>query len=169
MAISNIKYGNVTAIAITSADGNGDGVWCSSALVDNTAADTNYIDAVVNGSIQVGTVTADGTLDFYLAYSWDGVLFTAGVDVGDSDITWGTTGNTHVNGEFDLPLLASISVDSTDDDTDIQITLPPITTATGGIMPAEWCIVMENNTGVALHVTGTNNHLEYRGIEFESA
>lgn len=165
--ITTTTYSNIaTAIAVTSAVGNGNGVWCSSALVDN--ATNKYIDAIVNGSIQVGTVTAEGTLDFYLAVSWDGVLFTAGCDAGDADITWGTTGSTHVNGEFDIFPLGSISVNPTDDDTDIQITLPPIAQVAGGVMPLEWCIVMENNTGVALHATGTNNHLEYTGITYTS-
>lgn len=166
---TNIDYTSIAnAIAITSADGNGDGVWCSSAIVDNNAASTQFMDHMINGSIQVGTVTADGSIDIYAAVSADGVEFTAGVDAGDGDITWGTTGNTHVNGEFDLILLASISVDATDDDNDIAFTIPSLVAAVGQ-MPMEYCIVIENNTGVAFHVTGTNNHLEWTGIEFVSA
>ena len=167
MATSKIAYGTTTAIAITSADGNGDGIWCSSALVDNSS--NLNIDAIIGGSLQAGTVTADGTIDIYVAGSWDGVEFTAGVDAGDADITWGTTGNTHVNGEFDLPLLASISVASTDDDNDIVFGPFSVAQAFGGIMPREFAIVIENNTGVALHATGTNNHLEYTGITYTSA
>lgn len=167
MATTNIAYGTPTAVAITSADGNGDGVWCSSALVDNQ---TNlFVDALVGGSIQAGTVTAAGTIDFYIAASWDGTDFTAGVDAGDSDITWGTTGNTHVDGEFDLLFLGSVSVDATDDDNDIRFGPFSVAAACGGTMPLEWCVVMENNTGAALNATGTNNHLEYTGIEYTSA
>ena len=29
-------------------------------------------------------------------------------------------------------------------------------------------VIMENNTGATTHATGTNNHLEYTGIEFTS-
>jgi hypothetical protein len=168
MATVNVSYQNIaTAIAITSADGNGDGVWCSSALVDNQT--NKYVDALVGGSLQVGTVTADGTIDIYVAASWDGVEFTAGVDAGDADITWGTTGSTHVGGEKDLILLGVVNVDDTDDDNDVVFGPYSIAQACGGVMPLEWCIVIENNTGAALHATGTNNHLEYTGIEYTSA
>ena len=107
MAETKSTYtGTGTAIAITSADGNGDGVWNGSALVNNAV--NLFMDALVNGSLQVGTVTADGTIDVYVVGSADGVEFTAGCDGGDVDITWGTTGNTHVNGEFDRILLGSV-------------------------------------------------------------
>lgn len=164
MATRNISYQAIaTAIAITSADGNGDGVWCSSALVDNQT--NKYIEAFFGGSIQVGTLSAAGMLDFYLAASWDGVEFTAGVDVGDSDITWGTTGSTHVLGYESLIYVGSVATDATDDDTDIVFGPYPVAEFFGGRMPLEWCVVMQNNTGAALHATGTNNHLEYTGIE----
>jgi hypothetical protein len=168
MATANISYQGIgTSIAITSADGNGDGVWCSSALVDNQT--NKYMDALFGGSLQVGTLTANGTINIYIAASWDGTEFTAGVDVGDSDITWGTTGNTHVGGENDLFPVAVISTDATDDDNDIVFGPFSVASICGGIMPLEWCVVIENNTGAALHATGTNNHLEYTGIEYDSA
>lgn len=167
MATSNIAYGTTTAIAVTSADSLGDGSWCSSALVDNSSS--LNIDAVVGGSLQIGTPTADGSIDIYVAGSWDGTEFTAGVDAGDAAITWGTTGSTHVNGEFDLPLLASVSVAGTDDNNDVVFGPFSIAQAFGGTMPKEFCIVIENNTGAALHATGTNNHLEYTGITYTSA
>lgn len=167
MAVTTITYATVSALAITSADGNGDGVWCSSAVFDNTS--TNYMDASVNGTIQVGTVTADGTLDFYIAASFDGTEFDGGVDAGDTDITWGTTGNTTVNGEFNIRFAASINVDATDDDNDIPFSISSIAALCGGVMPRKFAIVMENNTGVALHATGTNNHIDVTGITYTSA
>jgi len=161
MAVTNDTNATVAAIAITSADGNTDGAFCSSALVDNQI--NLYLDALVGGSIQVGTVTADGVINVYVVGSWDGTDFTAGVDVGDSDITWGTSGKTHVNGQDDLKLLDSVSVDSTDDDNDILFGPYAIAQAFGGEMPREWAIVIENATGAAFNATGTNNHLEYTG------
>jgi len=166
MAEAKIKYGSTTAIAITSADGNVDGAFCSSALVDN--ATNLFIDALVGGSIQVGTMAADGYIHVYAVGSWDGTEFTAGVDAGDADITWGTTGNTHVEGYKDIVLLASISVDTTDDNNDIVIGPLSVKDAFGS-MPMEWAIVIENDTGATFHATGTNNHLEYTGITFNSA
>lgn len=168
MVAVNISYQAIaTAIAITSADGNADGVWSSSALVDNQT--DKYVDCLFGGSIQTGTISAAGTIDIYVAGSWDGVEFTAGADGGDVDITWGTTGNTHVDGYLDLKYVGSARVDVTDDDADVVFGPFSVAQAFGGIMPLEWCVIFKNNTGAAFHVTGTNNHLEYTGIEYTSA
>jgi hypothetical protein len=72
-----------------------------------------------------------------------------------------------VGGEKDLFFVASITVDATDDDKDIVFGPFSVAQACGGTMPLEWCVVIENNTGAALHATGTNNHLEYTGIEYD--
>jgi len=167
MATSKIAYGGAADLAITTTIGNGVGIWSSSAIFDNSAAAN--IDVVVGGSIQVGAVTLDGTIDIYVAGSWDGTEFTSGVDMGDSDITWGTTGSTHINGEFNLALLASISVNSADDNKDIVFGGFSIAQAFGGTMPKKFAIVIENNTDIALHATGTNNHLDTVGITYVSA
>lgn len=167
MATTNIAYATATDLAITSADGNGDGVWCSSAIFDNSS--NLYMDATVNGTLQVGTVTADGTLDFYIDYSLDGTEFNAGCSAGDGDITWGTTGSTTVNGEFNLTFAGSYNVDATDDDSDFPFAIPSIAALCNGVMPKKFCIVVENNTGAALHATGTNNHIDVNGITFTSA
>ena len=168
MATVNISYQGIgTSIAVTSADSLGDGSWCKSAAVDNQT--NKYVDALFGGSLQVGTLAADGTIDLHIAASWDGTDFTAGITAGDEAITWGTTDNTHVAGEFDLLHVASIATDSTDDNNDVYFGPFSVAQVCGGTMPLEWCVVIENNTGAALHATGTNNHLEYTGIEYDSA
>lgn len=168
MAETKLKYNNIaTAVAITSFDSLGNGAWCSSALVDNQ---TNlFMDVLIGGSLQTGTVTTDGTIDLYVAGSWDGVEFTGGVDAGDGVITWGTTGNTTVNGESMLRFLGSINVDANDDNKDMVFGPFSIAAAFGGVMPLEWCIVVENNIGDTTNATGANNHLEYTGITFTTA
>jgi len=169
MTTANIKYTNIaTAIAITSADGNTAGTWNSSALVDNQ---TNlYMDAIFGGSLQTGTVAAGGgTIDIYIAASWDGVEFSGGVDAGDVDITWGTTGSTQIGSESNLFVAGSITVNEADDDKDMVFGPISVASVCGGVMPLEWCVVIDNNSGGTLHATGTNNHLEYTGIEYTSA
>ncbi len=168
MTTLKVSYNNIaTDVLITSADGLGIAAWCSSALVDNQ---TNlYVDALVGGSLQVGNITADGQLEFYATGSWDGVEFTAGMAGGDVGITWGTTSNTGVDGYLDLPLLGVVAVDTTDDGDDRKFGPYSIASAFGGIMPLEWAVIVKNNTDIALHATGTNNHLEYTGIYFTSA
>jgi len=167
MATSKIAYGVTADLAITSADGNGVGIWCSSAIFDNSTVAN--IDVIIGGSLQVGAVTSDGTIDIYVSGSWDGIEFTAGVDIGDSDITWGTTGSTHINGEFDLVFLGSISVNTADDDNDIVFGPFSIAQAFGGTIPQKFAIVIENNTDIALNATGTNNHIDTVGITYVSA
>jgi len=168
MAETKITYGTPTDLAITSADGNGDGVWCSSALFNNSVS--LFMDVLVGGSLQVGTIAAGGgTIDIYVAGSWDGTEFTGGCDAGDADITWGTTGSTYVGGEFDLILLKSLTVDATDDDNDIVFGAFSIAQAFGGVMPLEFAIIVENNTGAALHATGANNHIDTTGITYTTA
>lgn len=169
MADININYLNPgTAIAITSADNLGSGAWCSSALVDNGI--NKYVDALFGGSIQLNaTIGSAGSIDIYVAASWDGTEFTAGVDAGDGVITWNTTGNTHVNGEKDLFYVGSAQTAATDDGNDIVFGPFSVAQACGGVMPMEWCVVVENNTGAAFDATGTNNHLEYVGIEYTVA
>lgn len=163
MATRDLAYTAAAAIAVTSADALGDGSWCGSALVDNQT--NEFIDAQWGGSLQAGTLGADGQIDLYLVGSWDGTDFTAGCDAGDAAITWGTTGKTHVHGEFDLIPVWSARTDSTDDDNDIYFGPFGVAEFFGGKMPREWGIIIENNTGASLHATGTNNHLEYTGIK----
>lgn len=167
MTTLNIAYADSVAIAITSADALADGSWCSSALVDNAAANL-YDDALWNGSLQTGTVPAGGGyIDLYLAASADGVEFTAGASGGDAAITWGTTPSTsHIGGEFNLRFVDSIFVAAGDDNKDIVFGPYPVAEYFGSVMPAEWKVIVENNTNAALHSTGTNNHLEYRGVTF---
>ncbi|MHC4146502.1 MAG: hypothetical protein ACYSUD_17185 [Planctomycetota bacterium] len=164
MAVTNISYqGIATSITMTMTS-KGDGVWFSSALVDNQT--NKYVDAFFGGSIQTGTQSG-GSIDIYLAGSWDGTEFTAGVDAGNGTITWGTTGNTHLNGEFDLFPVARISLDANDDNVDIVFGPFSVASTFGGLMPLEWCVVIENNSGGTTSGTGTNNHLEYTGIEYD--
>lgn len=164
MSVVNISYqGIATSVTFAPASLASAG-WRSSALVDNQ---TNlYLDALFGGSVQTGTVPAGGgTLEFYVGGSWDGVEFTGGAAGGSGTITWGTTSNTNVLSYLDLKLVGVVSVDATDDNKDMKF--GPYSVAQAfGTMPLEWVVIMKNATGATLHATGTNNHLEYTGIEY---
>lgn len=164
MATHNISYqGSGTSITITLTS-LADGSWRQSAEVDNGT--NKYVDALVGLSVQVGAVAAEGIIDVYAYGSWDnGTSYTGGVGNTDQAITWGTTGNTSVLGYRQLALLSSIVVDGTDDNNDIYAGPWSIAAAFNGIMPENWGIVIQNNTGAALNATGTNNDLSYTGIE----
>lgn len=168
MATVNISYqGTGTSITLSGETSLADGSYCSSALVDN--APNKYVDALVNGSIQTGgTLTADGQFNIYLVGSADGVEFTGGVSAGAGAITWGTTGQTTINSHMDMHLVYVANVDSAETNTDIPFGPFSVAQYFGGVMPVEWAVVIENQTNGTTHATGTNNHLEYTGIEYDS-
>lgn len=159
MADVKLAYGANTAITITLTS-LGSAGYRESTAIDNT---TNlFLDAFVGGITQVGAVAADGQLEIYAYASWDGTSYTAGVTGADATITWGTTGG--VDGYNDLIPLGTAAVDTTDDNDDVEWGPFSIASAFGGRLPPKWGIVVKNSTGTALHATGTNNLVRYRGV-----
>ena len=39
----------------------------------------------------------------------------------------------------------------------------------GGVLPSKWGLVVHNDSGAALHATGTNNSTRYFGIKHDIA
>lgn len=161
----NSSAAQTVTITLTSL---GDGAWRQSAVVDNDVTN-KFLDALVGGSIQVGAVTADGTIDVYAYGSYDDTNFSGGVGSTDQAITWGTTGSTSVEGFRQLMLLGQIVVDTTDDNNDILFGPFSVAEVFGGLLPTKWGIVIENNTGVALNATGTNNEVQFTGLKLDNA
>lgn len=140
-------------LAMTSFDSLTDGSWASSAAYDNTSND--YIAITVGGMIDTGTVTTDGTIDIYLASSFDGTNYTSGLDGADAGVTWGTTPSTsHTNGFNNLPLLVSIDVDAADDDQVYE--WGPFEVSVGAAVPTKFCIVIQNNVGDTIGADAAN-------------
>lgn len=158
MATTNISYSEAQTVTMTNTS-LGDGSWRQSLAVDNG---TNlFVDAHLGGSIQTGTTpTANGTIDIYAYGTYDGTSFTGGAS--GSDAAYTADGE-----ELLFPLLLSITVDATSD-TDYVFGPISVAQAFGGILPETWGIVIENNTGAALNATGTNNEIQFFGIEFTS-
>ena len=167
MAEAKPKYAASAAITCTLTS-LADGGYRESAGVNNTT--NRYMDALVGGSIQVGAVTADGTISVFAYGSADaGGIYSGGLAGTDETITWGTTpASSSVEGFNQLKLLGVISVDTTDDNNDIEFAGFSVAAAFGGVMPEKWGIVVLNETGVALNATGTNNEIHYQGITYES-
>ena len=168
MATANVAYASSAGITCT-VNNKADGVYQSSAAVSNT---TNlYMDCLITGSVQVGTVTADGTFSIYAYGSVDGgTVYSGGLDGTNTAITWGTTPSTSsVEGYNNLKLLGVVSVDTTDDDNDIEFGPFSLASAFGGVVPNSWGIVFLNETGATTHTTGTNNTFDYVGITYTSA
>lgn len=168
--MATASQNRAAAAAITiDVDSLADGGYRCSAVVDNSA--NLYLDAQINLSIQVGAVAADGTISIFAYGGADGTtIYDGGLNGADETITWGTTPSTSsVEGFNQLKLLGVISVDTTDDNNDIEAMIGSVAAAFGGVLPARWGIVVLNETGVALHATGTNNAFDYVGIKYDSA
>ena len=136
----------------------GNGSWRQSTVVNNTT--DLYTDALVGGSVQTGTLSAGGSIDF----------FCYGQTNDDPDYTGGASGTdgayTADGEELLFPFLGTIITDDTDDDRDMAFGPWPVAPLFGGHLPQRWGIVVENNTGAALHATGTNNEVVYRGLNY---
>lgn len=168
MATTSLNTAGSAAITIT-VTSLADGGYRESASVDNS---TNlYIDAHVAVSLQVGAVAADGAINIFGYGSMDGgTIYSGGLIGTDETITWGTTPATSsVEGFNNIPLLGVLSVDTTDDDNDIEGGPFALAPAFGGVMPDHWGIVVNNETGAAFHATGTNNAAKYAGIKYDTA
>jgi len=132
-----------------------------------------YMDALVGGSIQVGAVgaTVGQSINIYAYASSDGgTVYSGGLAGVDETIMWGTTpASSSVVGYLNLVRLGSAAVDPTNDaNNDIEFGPFSVADAFGGVLPADWGIVIENNTDAALHATGTNNVLHFSGVNFSN-
>lgn len=166
MATVSMNYAAAASVTITLTS-LADAGWRESTAVDNSS--NKYMDAHVGGKIQIGAVAADGTIEIYAYGSYDGTEYTAGVTGSDGTITWGTTGSTGVDSYYNLPLLGTITVDTTDDNDDVRWGPFAVAPAFGGVLPTKWGILVRNRTGTAFHATGTNNECQFIGIKYDVA
>ncbi len=173
MAVTNITYSADTAIAVTLwGTGLAGGQYATSSLFDNHTT-TKYVDALVGGLLEAGTVTgtlaAGESLDLYIIGQYDtdtagdvnaGIeaLLIEGAELADS------TAFVKEN----LILMTSIQLESGTPDTSQMYHWGPIGVAQffGGIMPKEFMILLHNNTGGTM-VAGSDVNLT--GITYTSA
>ena len=140
MATASQNYATAAALTITLTS-LGDGSYRQSTAVDNGT--NKYLDAIIGGSIQVGTSPTDGSAIEIFAYGTydNGTTYTAGCSGSDAAYT--------ADGEESLLApLALIIVDSTSDQ-DYVWGPVSVAQAFGGFLPEEWGIVVR--TGPELH------------------
>ena len=164
MAVTNVTYAGAAGTAITlTLTSLANGSWRQSTVVVNTS--DLYIDALVGGSVQVGTSpTAGSTIDIYAYGQYDASgEYTGGASGSDSAYTAGEDVGT-------LRFLTSIVVGpSGTSDVDYEWGPVSVAQAFGGVLPQRWGLVVENNTGATLNATGTNNETAYTGIDYTTA
>ena len=159
MAVVTQTYAADAAIAVTTWESLAAAAWATSAAFDNTG--TNYIDVLVGGAIAGDTVTgaisAGETFNIYVAarYDKDAVSYTGGIGTtlgaADSSLTEDT--------EFtplNLKLLATVSVEATAPDVDQDYNWGPVSVAAafGGVVPQNFILLLENNTGATTGSSG---------------
>jgi hypothetical protein len=167
MTVLTQTYGAAIAIPITYAS-LANGGYRMSDIVDNAGAN-NYIDAIVNALVRVGTLGATGYLALYAYGTADGAEYTAGLNnAADATITWGTTGRSGLLSYQALPVLGTVPTDATDDDDYVTMGPYSIRDIFGGVMPRKWGIVLLNQTGATLQATQTDSFLKYSGIKYDS-
>lgn len=164
MATGTLAYGTVGAITITMTNIPASSYWQSLAVENSVSA----LDAIVGGSIQVSAaVSVDGSIEVYAYGSWDASAYTAGLTGTDAAITWGTTGNTGVDGYLDLPYLGRAAIDSTDGSDQKKFGPYSVAAAFGGVLPRKWGVVLRNNSATGTNATGTGNQINYTPIKVD--
>ena len=163
MASSTIEYGtgnqNVTITPASLADGS----YRQSASISNTT--DLFVDVAIGGKITTGaSPTANKEILIYAYGSVGGTAIFSGAASG-SDAAYSPTANSNEN--QNLLLLGVISTGSAANHT-YEFGPFSLAQAFGGIMPSNWGIVIRNNTGAALHATGSNHDIEYQGIKYQS-
>ena len=168
MATTTISYSAATTIAISPASTASSSTWVAgreSTEVDNTT--NNYVDALVQGKITVGTTPTASTLILVYVWGSDTSAGTTNIDVIDGTDSAETLTSVGVRDGF-MRLGAAINVDATTSDRVYPIGAFSVADLFGQ-MPKYWGLFVTHNTGVNLNATGGNHAFTYTGIKFETA
>lgn len=170
MATQTINYGSTTAITMDLANLGSSSTWVAgreSTQIDNTS--NKFVDAIVQGSISVGTTPSSNTVINVFVYASDTSLVTSPIDVIDGVDSAETITNTGVlYSMFRIGAAINVLVNTSD----IAYPVAPFSIAQlfGGIMPKYWGLFVAHNTGVTLRNNAVNtNSFDYVGIKYDVA
>lgn len=169
MATSTVNYSSNTSITMDLSALATSATFLAgreSTQVDNTT--NKYVDAIVSGSVSVGTTPTAGTTISVYVYGADTSLATTAIDVLDGTDSAETLTNAGILNA--LRLGASIVVPAVT--SDVQYVVLPFSVAQlfGGVLPKFWGLFVSHNTGVALRTNVINtNSFEYVGIKYDIA
>lgn len=170
MATQTINYSSNTAITMDLANLASSATWVAgreSTEVDNTS--NKFVDAIVQGSVSVGTTPTANTVINVFVYASDTSLATTPLDVIDGVDSAETITNTGVLYSM-FRLGAAINVLQTTSDIAYPIAPFSIAQLFGGVMPKYWGLFVAHNTGVNLRNNAVNtNSFEYVGIKYDVA
>tara|TARA_Y100000310_G_scaffold341268_1_gene439899 strand:- start:798 stop:1271 length:474 start_codon:yes stop_codon:yes gene_type:complete len=157
MAIQ-LSYGTSNQTITLTQASLADGSARESTSVDNTT--NKFVDAMVAGKTKAnasGTSSTGFLSIFAYATADGGTTYT--------DAATGTDSAHTINNN--LKFMGSVELNANSETA--QWGPFSLAKAFGGLLPDEWGIVIENNSGAALDSTGGNHAAFYQGIEFESA
>lgn len=134
--------------------------------IDNTT--NKYMDAIVKGSVSVGTTPTANTI--IAVYLWGAFvsLATTAIDVLDGTDSAETLTNTGVLTTLRLAVPVAVLVNTSD----IAYPVLPFSVAAkfGGVMPQFWGLYVAHNTGVNMRNNAVNtNAFSYTGIKYDIA
>lgn len=134
----------------------------SSTAVDNTS--NLFLDALVFGLIETGTVSGDKQVLVYAYGTADGGSTYSGKN-GANAISGTDAGFTRAD-PTDLKLIGVLPCPTSS----VVMSFGPysIAQAFGGVLPDHWGIVLFNDTGAALSATAGNNKAWYQGVQAQS-
>jgi hypothetical protein len=175
MATQTINYGATTQITMNLSGLASSATWVAgreSNEIDNTT--NKFVDALVQGSISVGTSPTANTVINVFVYGSDTSLTTSPIDVFDGvdsaeTIASGAGSATGILYSM-FRLGAAINVLSTTSDAAYPVAPFSIAQLFGGVMPKYWGLYVAHNTGQNLRADAVNtNSFDFVGIKYDVA
>lgn len=169
MATSTVNYSANTTITMDLANLGTSSTFLAgreSSQIDNTS--NKFVDALVSGTVSVGTTPTANTVIGIYVYGADTSLATTALDVLDGTDSAETLTNAGILAG--LKIGASIAVPA--NTSDVQYIVLPFSVAAlfGGVMPKFWGLFVSHNTAVNLRNNAVNtNSFEYVGIKYDIA
>lgn len=169
MAVSKITYASPATITMDLANLASSSTFVAgreSTQVDNTS--NLYMDALVKGSVSVGTTPTANTI--IAIYLWGAFvsLGTTPIDTLDGTDSAETLTNTGVLQT--LKLAVPVAVVATTSDIEYPVLPFSVAARFGSRMPQFWGLFVAHNTGVNLRNTAVNtNAFSYTGITYTTA
>lgn len=169
MATQTINYSSNTTITLTLTSLATSSTWIDgreSTEVDNTS--NKYVDALVQGTVVVGTTPTANTVINVFVWGADTSLATTPLDVLDGTDSDETVTNTGVlYSAFRLGGAINVLVNTSD----IAYPVSPFSVAQlfGGVMPKYWGLFVSHNTGVNLNASNNTGRFTYVGVKYDLA
>lgn len=137
-----------------------------SSEIDNTS--NKYMDAIVRGSVSVGTTPTANTVIAIYVWGANTSLGTTAIDVLDGTDSAESLTNTGVLNT--LKLGAAVGVIATTSDIAYPVLPFSVARLFGGVLPKFWGLYVAHSTGANMRNTAVNtNSFEYVGVKYDVA